>query len=118
MIAVSTHHSGGEFFRNLFDLEGKVAIIIGGTGSLCGAMAKGLWQSGCKVVLVGRNADKAEAHFKNWSAGPESARFCRADVTARAEVESIIPAVSDWYGRIDIWVNGVWRKGVLEKGQI
>lgn len=107
MIAVSTHHSGGEFFRNLFDLKGKVAIIIGGTGSLCGAMAKGLWQSGCKVVLVGRNADKAEAHFKNWSAGPESARFCRADVTARAEVESIIPAVSDWYGRIDIWVNGV-----------
>ena len=107
MTAATTHHTGKEFLRDLFDLEGKVAVINGGTGSLCGAMARGLWQSGCKVVLVGRNADKAEAHFKNWGAGAESARFCRADVTVRAEVENIVPAVSDWFGSIDIWVNGV-----------
>jgi NAD(P)-dependent dehydrogenase (short-subunit alcohol dehydrogenase family) len=90
----------------LFDLEGKVAVIIGGTGYLCGAMARGLLQAGCKVVLVGRNEDKAQDHFKEWGIGPESARFCRADVTVRAEVESIIPRVSDWYGGIDVWING------------
>ncbi len=106
MTTVSTHHTGGAFFRNLFDLEGRVAVIIGGTGYLCGAMARGLLQAGCKVVLVGRNEDKAQAHFRTWEAGPESARFWRADVTVRVEVESIIPAVLDWYGRIDIWVNG------------
>lgn len=106
MIAVPTHHTGGEFFRNLLDLGEKVAVIIGGTGYLCGAMARGLLQAGCKVVLVGRNEDKAQAHFKAWEAGSESARFWRADVTVRAEVESIIPPVLDWYGGIDIWVNG------------
>jgi NAD(P)-dependent dehydrogenase (short-subunit alcohol dehydrogenase family) len=106
MITVPTHHTGGEFFRNLFDLGEKVAVIIGGTGYLCGAMARGLLQAGCKVVLVGRNEDKAQAHFKAWEAGPESARFWRADVTVRAEVESTISPVLDWYGGIDIWVNG------------
>ena len=110
MTSVPTHRTGGEFFRNLFDIEGKVAVVIGGTGFLCGAMARGLWQSGCKVVLVGRNEEKAEAHFKTWGAGPESARFWRADVTVRTEVEGIVPAVSHWYGRVDVWVNGV---GVL-----
>ena len=100
----------GEFFRNLFDLEGKVAVVIGGTGYLCGAMARGLWQAGCTVVLVGRNEDKAQAHFKTWGAGPDSAKFWRADATVRAEVEGIIPAVSDWHEKIDIWVNGA---GVL-----
>jgi NAD(P)-dependent dehydrogenase (short-subunit alcohol dehydrogenase family) len=58
------------------------------------------------VVLVGRNEPKADSHLKNWGAGPESARFWRADVTVRTEVEGIVPAVSDWYGKIDVWVNG------------
>ena len=106
MTAVSTHPRGGEFFRNLFALEGKVAVVIGGTGYLCGAMARGLWQSGCRVVLVGRNEAKARDHFKEWGVGPEGGRFWRADVTVRAEVESIIPPVLDWYGGIDIWING------------
>jgi len=110
MEAVPTHLRGGEFFRNLFGLEGKVAVIIGGTGYLCGAMARGFMQAGSKVVLVGRNDDKARNHFKAWGVGPESARFWRADVTVRDEVEGIIPVVSDWYGKIDMWVNGA---GVL-----
>jgi NAD(P)-dependent dehydrogenase (short-subunit alcohol dehydrogenase family) len=104
--ASATHQTRREFLRDLFDLEGRVAVVIGGTGFLCGAMAKGLWQAGCRVVLVGRNEGKAESHFKAWGVGPESARFWRADVTVRTEVESILPAVTDWYGRIDIWVNG------------
>jgi NAD(P)-dependent dehydrogenase (short-subunit alcohol dehydrogenase family) len=110
MTAVPNHLMKGEFFRDLFELEGKVAVIVGGTGYLCGAMARGLLQAGCKVVLVGRNGDKAKAHFKAWNVGPDFARFWRADVTLRAEVESIISPVSDWHGKIDIWVNGA---GVL-----
>ena len=31
-----------EYLSNLFGLEGKVAVIIGGTGELCGTMAEGL----------------------------------------------------------------------------
>ncbi|NNK38589.1 MAG: gluconate 5-dehydrogenase, partial [Xanthomonadales bacterium] len=39
---------------SLFSLEGKTAVVIGGTGELCGAMAETLAGAGAAVVLVGR----------------------------------------------------------------
>ena len=44
----------------LFDLTGLSAIVIGGTGVLCGAMASGLAAAGASVILVGRNEAKAK----------------------------------------------------------
>ena len=51
------------YLESLFSLSGKVAVVIGGTGELCGAMAEGLAGAGAEVVLVGRNADKANARL-------------------------------------------------------
>ena len=47
----------------LFSLSGQVAVVIGGTGELCGAMAEGLAGAGAEVVLVGRNEKKAGARL-------------------------------------------------------
>jgi NAD(P)-dependent dehydrogenase (short-subunit alcohol dehydrogenase family) len=41
----------------LFDLKGKVAVVVGGAGELCGAMAEGLAAAGAKVVVADRDAD-------------------------------------------------------------
>jgi NAD(P)-dependent dehydrogenase (short-subunit alcohol dehydrogenase family) len=46
--------------KNRFDLSGEKGVIIGGTGSLGGAMALGLAEAGCEVIILGRNADKGE----------------------------------------------------------
>ena len=48
------------FLKSLFDLSGKVAVVIGGTGELCGAIAEGYASAGAEVVLVGRDPSKAE----------------------------------------------------------
>ena len=48
----------------IFDLQCKVAVILGGTGKLCGEMAWGLWQSDCQVVSVWRDKKKAERYEK------------------------------------------------------
>ena len=40
------------------DLTGKTAIVTGGSGTLCSAMAYGLAESGAKVAIIGRNKDK------------------------------------------------------------
>ena len=48
------------FFKDLFDLSGKTAVVIGGTGELCGTMAVGLARAGAEVVLGGRIPEKAE----------------------------------------------------------
>ncbi len=43
----------------LFDLSGQVAVVIGGTGNLCGTMGVALARAGAEVILVGRNPENA-----------------------------------------------------------
>ena len=47
------------YLESIFSLKDKTAIVIGGTGELCGAMAEGLAMAGAEVALVGRNENKA-----------------------------------------------------------
>ena len=95
-----------EFYKTLFDLEDKVAVVIGGTGVLCGEIALGLLQAGARIVLIGRDEEKAKHHFKRWACSANEARFFQADVTRRGQLNRIIPAVNEWFGHIDIWING------------
>ena len=43
------------YLDKLFSLRGKTAVVIGGTGELCGTMAVSLAKAGAEVVLVGRD---------------------------------------------------------------
>ncbi|MGD9330756.1 MAG: SDR family oxidoreductase [Desulfobacterales bacterium] len=98
--------SSKEYLESLFGLAGKTAVVVGGTGVLCGAMARGLWQAGCRVVLAGRDAAKAEAHRSAWEAPEEQVRFCATEATAQASLDHLAEQAEGWFGGIDIWVNG------------
>jgi NAD(P)-dependent dehydrogenase (short-subunit alcohol dehydrogenase family) len=95
-----------EYLASLFGLHGKVAVVIGGTGELCGAMAEGLAGAGAEVVLVGRNADKAQARLDKIAAAGGKGWFHSAEATSKAELEALRDAVIARSGRIDIVVNG------------
>ena len=94
------------YLASLFGLTGKVAVVIGGTGELCGAMAGGLAGAGAEVVLVGRNADKAAARLAKITAAGGRAWFHAAEAGSKAELEALRDAVLQKSGRIDIVVNG------------
>jgi len=94
------------YLNSLFGLNGKVAVVIGGTGELCGAMAEGLAGAGAEVVLVGRNADKAQARLQKIAAIGGKGWFHAAEATSRAELEGLREAVLVRSGRIDIVING------------
>lgn len=96
----------GAYLDQLFGLAGKVAVVIGGTGELCGAMAEGLAGAGAEVVLVGRNADKAAVRLAKIAATGGKAWFHAAEATSKAELEALRNAVLQRSGRIDIVVNG------------
>jgi len=94
------------YLDSLFSLTGKVAVVIGGTGELCGAMAEGLAGAGADVVLVGRSLEKAEARLARIAANGGSGWFHAAEASSKAELEALRDAVIARSGRIDIVVNG------------
>jgi NAD(P)-dependent dehydrogenase (short-subunit alcohol dehydrogenase family) len=95
-----------DYLSQFFGLTGKVAVVIGGTGELCGAMAEGLAFAGAEVVLVGRNADKAKARLDKIAAGGGKAWFYSAEATNKAELQGLLDAVLKQSGRVDIVING------------
>lgn len=94
------------YLEELFSLDGKTAVVIGGTGVLCGAMAETLAAAGAEVVLVGRNEQKAEARLETIRAAGGSGYFVAADVASRASLEELLAAVIEKSGKCDILVNG------------
>jgi NAD(P)-dependent dehydrogenase (short-subunit alcohol dehydrogenase family) len=95
-----------DVLRELFDLSGRTAIVIGGTGELCGAMAEGLAGAGAEVVLVGRNEEKAKARLGRIAAQGGTAHFIAAEASARQSLEQLLATVIDRAGKVDILVNG------------
>jgi NAD(P)-dependent dehydrogenase (short-subunit alcohol dehydrogenase family) len=91
---------------DLFTLAGKTAVVIGGTGELCGAMAEGMAAAGAKVVLVGRDAAKAEKRLAAIHSAGGEASFEVCEVTSRSELSALADRVSARGQRVGILVNG------------
>lgn len=94
------------YLDKLFSLAGKVAVVIGGTGELCGYMAQGLSEAGASVVLVGRNPDKAKVRMEKIEAAGGKVEFIAADISTEEGIQSIFNQVVETYGKADILVNG------------
>lgn len=94
------------YLESLFDLSGKVAVVIGGTGELCGHMAVGLAQAGCEVVVSGRNTLRGQEKLALIENEGGKAYFVEAEVTERGSLEALVDIVSERSGRIDIVING------------
>lgn len=94
-----------EYLSKLFSLEGKVAIITGGTGVLGGAMARGLAAAGAKVGVMGRRQAQAEAVAAEITAAGGEALALPADVLEQAQLEQARQNILSKWGSIDILVN-------------
>ena len=94
------------FLQSLFGLDGQVAVVIGGTGVLCGAMARGLAQAGATVVVAGRDAEKGASRVEEIEALGGKAAFAQVDVMKRASIEGLLVEALGTQGRVDMLVNG------------
>ena len=90
---------------DLFSLQGKVAIVTGGTGVLGGAIARGLAGAGAQVAILGRRAEQAEAVAQGIVDGGGQAIATPADVLKREDLEAAREQILAHWGRIDILVN-------------
>lgn len=95
-----------DFLHELFSLKGKTAVVIGGTGVLCGEMALGLARAGATVAVVGRSEEKGAERLRQIEAAGGSGFFVSADVADRASLTTLLEEVVGKQGRVDILVNG------------
>jgi NAD(P)-dependent dehydrogenase (short-subunit alcohol dehydrogenase family) len=91
--------------QELFSLEGKVAVVVGGGGVLAGEMAQGLCGAGADVVVVDLNETNAVCRADSIKcAGRKAVAVC-ADVTKKADLQAALDATLSNFGRVDVLVN-------------
>ena len=96
-------------------LAGKVAIVTGGSRGIGLAIARLLAEDGASVVVSGRDAARLEAAVKELESLGAAALAVVADVSKRDDVERLVDATRERFGRIDVVVNnaGITRDQLL-----
>jgi len=92
---------------DMFRLDGRVALIGGGGGSIGGAIAEAYAGVGAKIVVAGRSADKLDATVARVKAAGSEGVAVVGDVTREGDADRMVAAANDTFGRIDIIVNAV-----------
>lgn len=93
------------YTEQLFTLEGKTAVITGGTGVLGSEMSRTLARAGARVAILGRRKHVAEELAARIESDGGRAVAVAADVLDRAQVEAAAEHVRGRWGGIDILVN-------------
>ncbi len=94
------------YLDQLFGLQGQVAVVIGGTGTLGAAFCRGIVQAGAQVVVAGRGEEQGVLRVKELEALGGRASYVPVDVTSRDSMEALLAAAIRDFGKVDLVVNG------------
>lgn len=86
-------------------LQGKVALVTGGTAGIGRATAIAYAQQQAKVVVVGRRIDEGEETVRLIEEASGEAIFVQADVTKEADVKAMVDKAVGVFGQLDIAFN-------------
>jgi NAD(P)-dependent dehydrogenase (short-subunit alcohol dehydrogenase family) len=90
---------------SLFDLTDEVAVVIGATGVLGGALADGLAAAGASVAVLGRNASRGEGRVRMIRSAGRKAEFFAADAQDKVSLHDAHEAVTAVLGPPTILIN-------------
>jgi 3-oxoacyl-[acyl-carrier protein] reductase len=96
-------------------LEGKVAVVTGGSRGIGLAIAALLAERGAAVVVSARDADRLGAAVKELEGTGAAVAAVAGDVSKREDAERVVETARERFGRLDILVNnaGITRDGLL-----
>ena len=99
------------------NIKDKVVVITGASSGLGEATARFLSAQGASVVLGARRSDRIQALAAAIAAGGGKAIALTTDVTRREQVQKLVDAAVQAYGRIDVMINnaGLMPQSLLER---
>jgi NAD(P)-dependent dehydrogenase (short-subunit alcohol dehydrogenase family) len=89
----------------LFNLSGRVAVVIGGTSGIGRTLALGLAEAGAEVVATGRREELVHAVSSEIEERGRKSLRRSSDVQSRASIDALRDAVLKEFGRVDILLN-------------
>ena len=94
------------FVDELFSLEGKVAVVIGGGGVLAGEMSRGLAKAGTKVAVLDLNLENAEKVAASINCKHDSrALAMKVDATRKEDLENALYEILSVWEQVNILIN-------------
>ena len=87
------------------ELNGKVAVVIGGSSGIGETLARGLAQAGADVVPSARRLDRVKAVAGEIESLGRRSLAATSDVTVRASLETLLQTTVEAFGKVDILVN-------------
>jgi len=97
--------TAADFLQELFGLDGRIAVVIGGTSGIGARVAIVLARAGAHVCVAGRNAGRGREIVDLIERAGGRARFAEVDVTSESSVVALAREVHGAHGRVDILIN-------------
>ncbi|RXK46963.1 SDR family oxidoreductase [Halorientalis pallida] len=97
-----------ETIWELFDMEGRVAIVTGGYGQLGSQMSDALAEAGAHVVVAARTYERCAEKARELSEKHNEAMAVEVDVTDEDDVQEMVDDVVERFGTIDVLVNNAY----------
>jgi len=94
------------YLETLFNLKGKVAVLTGAGGLLCGEMARGFGKVGCKVVVLDLSGEKAKKVADEIREIGGDAIFLEHEASSKDSFHTALKETVAHYGHCDILING------------
>jgi NAD(P)-dependent dehydrogenase (short-subunit alcohol dehydrogenase family) len=91
------------------ELDGQVAVVIGGTSGIGQVIARGLAEGGADVIPTSRRAEQVENTARQIEALGRRSLRVTSDVTDRASLQGLLDAAVNAFGKVDILVNAAGR---------
>ena len=91
--------------REMFDLNGQVAIVTGGGRGIGFKMAEGLAEVGANIVLCSRKVENCQKAAQNLAKLGVKTLAMACDVTSSASIQSVVNKTLEEFGKLNILVN-------------
>jgi NAD(P)-dependent dehydrogenase (short-subunit alcohol dehydrogenase family) len=110
--------ASSDFVHQMFGLDDQVAVVIGGTGVLGGALCEGLAQAGARVVVAGRSEERGQERVNAIEALGGEATFLPVTADQRLSVQALLDSTITAFGQVDMLVNCAGTNSAIPYEQI